>query len=344
MFPLDNLSRLIVGAIVEDAVDQLAIVSATFGPVPDTHFNDMKSSLETILVKLSEQEDGVGAGASDIKQLQCETAYLQKVLENCIGEVYEQGEVPSMVRAVEAYRRRLGEKDDIIIKEETVKTDIEHLTKELELLKETEVDTRKKEMRQIAQLKDSYLDSRRRAGSEESYILRQEEVKEQQKRTDLDTEEQHLNNRIKNLEMDIEHEERVTAEVESFLRDQHLEFSTKLTEWTQKYEEDTQRKKEELEAVIERRAEMLEKLKNQTLICAETEKFVAAVKAEKERLRKAKELEMKREKSAVKVQAWWRGIMVRCCLGQFRKNKVLRTKLMKIQKDRARKISKMEKH
>ena len=32
MDPLDNLSRLIIGAVLEDAVDQLAIVSATFGP------------------------------------------------------------------------------------------------------------------------------------------------------------------------------------------------------------------------------------------------------------------------------------------------------------------------
>ena len=123
-------------------------------------------------------------------------------------------------------------------------------------------------------------------------------------------------------------------------RDQHLEFSAKLTEWTQKYQEDTERKKEELESVIEKRAEGLEKLKSQTALCEETEKFVAKVKAEKERLRKAKELEMKRERSAIKIQAWWRGIMVRTCLGQFRKNKVLRTKLLKIQKDRAKNAAK----
>ena len=43
------------------------------------------------------------------------------------------------------------------------------------------------------------------------------------------------------------------------------------------------------------------------------------------------------------VQAWWRGIMVRCTLGQFRKNKVLRTKLMKIQKDRAKNAAKANK-
>ena len=343
MVPLDNLSRLIIGAVLEDAVDQLAIVSATFGPHPETHFNEMKSSLESVLVKMSEQEEGVAEGVTEIKQLQCETAYLQKVLEASISEMYEHGAVPCMETAVDAYRRRLAEKDDIIIKEEEIKTEIEKLAEELDTLKATEVETRKKEMRKIAELKDSYLDCRRRAGSEESYVLRQEEVRETESKTDLETEETRLANSIKNLEMDIEHEERVTAEVESFLRDQHLEFSAKLSEWTQRYEEDTRRKRQELEEVVTKRVEGLDKLKFQTQLCAETEKFVARVKAEKERARAARELEARRERSAVRLQAWWRGIMVRCCLGQFRKNKVLRTKLMKIQKDRAKNAARANK-
>ena len=343
MVPLDNLSRLIIGAVLEDAVDQLAIVSATFGPHPETHFNEMKSSLESVLVKMSEQEEGVAEGVTEIKQLQCETAYLQKVLEASISEIYEHGAVPCMETAVDAYRRRLAEKDDIIIKEEEIKTEIEKLAEELDTLKATEVETRKKEMRKIAELKDSYLDCRRRAGSEESYVLRQEEVRETESKTDLEIEETRLANSIKNLEMDIEHEERVTAEVESFLRDQHLEFSAKLSEWTQRYEEDTRRKRQELEEVVTKRVEGLDKLKFQTQLCAETEKFVARVKAEKERARAARELEARRERSAVRLQAWWRGIMVRCCLGQFRKNKVLRTKLMKIQKDRAKNAARANK-
>ena len=107
-----------------------------------------------------------------------------------------------------------------------------------------------------------------------------------------------------------------------------------MAEWTNKYEVDTERKRAELDNVIQAKADGLAKLKSQTKQCKEVEKFVEKVKAEKERARKAKEMEEKREGSAVKIQAWWRGIMVRCCLGQFRKNKVLKAKLMKIQKGR----------
>ena len=57
---------------------------------PDTHFNEMRSGLETVLVKLSEQEEA-GAGQSELRQLHCETAYLQRVLETSITEMYDTG-------------------------------------------------------------------------------------------------------------------------------------------------------------------------------------------------------------------------------------------------------------
>ena len=43
---------------------------------------------------------------------------------------------------------------------------------------------------------------------------------------------QGLIGRIRKLETDNEHEERVTAENESFLRDQHQELSSKMEAWT----------------------------------------------------------------------------------------------------------------
>ena len=76
---LDPVSRLVVGAVVEDAVDQLAIVSATFGPVAEQHVNTSRRKLEDILVKAAEEESNEEEGG-EIKQLHCETAYIQKVV------------------------------------------------------------------------------------------------------------------------------------------------------------------------------------------------------------------------------------------------------------------------
>ena len=74
-----------------DQTTELSLVDS-----PDTHFNEMRSGLETVLVKLSEQEEagagaGAGAGQSELRQLHCETAYLQRVLESSITEMYDTG-------------------------------------------------------------------------------------------------------------------------------------------------------------------------------------------------------------------------------------------------------------
>ena len=153
MVLLDNLGRLIVGAVIEDAVDQLAIVSATFGPIAETHMNESKRKLEDILLKQSEDENS--KSGSDIKQLHCESAYIQKVLEHSITEIYKHGEARSLENALAAYKKRLGEKEEIIISEENIKQEIEDLSVELDNLKASEVEMRKKEMRKIAELKVS---------------------------------------------------------------------------------------------------------------------------------------------------------------------------------------------
>ena len=105
---------------------------------------------------LKQSEDESNEAGSDIKQLYCETAYIQKVLELSITEVYKHGEARSLENALVSYKKRLGEKEDIIINEEKIKTEIEKLSSELETLKACEVEMRKKEMRKIAELKEMW--------------------------------------------------------------------------------------------------------------------------------------------------------------------------------------------
>ena len=68
-------------------------------------------------------------------------------------------------------------------------------------------------------------------------------------------------------------------------------------------------------------------------------KFVDRVKAEKERVRLEKERMEREASSALLIQSWWRGTMVRRCLGPYRKRKDLKAKLAKIQKNLKRLMS-----
>ena len=87
-------------------------------------------------------------------------------MEQSISGLYKGGEAGALEAGLEAYRGRQGEKEGIILREQQVllvllllllqvREEISHLTKELEELRASEVEMRKKEMRKIAELKVS---------------------------------------------------------------------------------------------------------------------------------------------------------------------------------------------
>lgn len=55
-----------------------------------------------------------------------------------------------------------------------------------------------------------------------------------------------------------------------------------------------------------------------TLQYRRNQEFIDTYLAEKEALEKEKELQECMQKSAIKIQAWWRGVMVRRKLGPYR--------------------------
>ena len=122
-------------------------------------------------------------------------------------------------------------------------------------------------------------------------------------------------------------------EMETYLRDQHVDLSARLEEWQRRYEEDTVRRRKELDNVVTARAADLTRLREMQERYKEVKEFVDRVKKEKERVRMEQEKIAKMLRCALRVQSWWRGTMVRRCLGPYKKRKDLKAKLAKIQKN-----------
>ena len=106
----------------------------------------------------------------------------------------------------------------------------------------------------------------------------------------------------------------------------------RLQEWRAKYETDTKLRREELAQLKMARDNDLARLAELRQTYVDVKKFVAEDRAEKERIRAERELEERQARCALRVQSWWRGVMVRRCLGPYRKRKDLKAKLAKIQK------------
>ena len=69
--------------------------------------------------------------AAALRQLHCETAYVQKVLEDTKHEVVKKGRAEAMEEGLGAYRKRIREKEEILEADEAVKKSIGELRAEL---------------------------------------------------------------------------------------------------------------------------------------------------------------------------------------------------------------------
>ncbi|XP_077383510.1 dynein regulatory complex protein 9 [Festucalex cinctus] len=127
--------------------------------------------------------------------------------------------------------------------------------------------------------------------------------------------EKRLQVRIEELMDHLKLQERVHDESKIFLKKHNAELQEQLLQWQECTEKNMQEKEQHLNHTRQRRAANLETLTTMQKKYSEMEEVVKEEREEEERLR---QLEL-RNKSALKVQAWWRGCMVRKGFGIYRK-------------------------
>lgn len=88
-----------------------------------------------------------------------------------------------------------------------------------------------------------------------------------------------------------------------------------------KYDNDVEAKQSELDSLKAKKANDLAHLQELTQRFHDYTKVVEEDKDEKEQLRKEAERELEEQRSCTKIQAWWRGVMVRRQLGPYKPKK-----------------------
>ncbi|XP_078211024.1 dynein regulatory complex protein 9 isoform X7 [Callithrix jacchus] len=92
----------------------------------------------------------------------------------------------------------------------------------------------------------------------------------------------------------------------------------KLEFWMEKYDKDTEMKQNELNALKVAKASDLAHLQDLAKTIREYEQIITEDRIEKEKSRKKVEQDLLELKSVIKIQAWWRGTMIRKEIGGFR--------------------------
>ncbi|KAI8044323.1 hypothetical protein M5D96_000477 [Drosophila gunungcola] len=120
---------------------------------------------------------------------------------------------------------------------------------------------------------------------------------------------------ILDIKQKLAREERVSAELRAFRQREILELQARIKEWQERYVSEIRRVDREAESWELRILEQKKLLQRHREIYEERMTYVQEYRAQKEEEQRLLDLQIHRIECAVRLQAWWRGTMVRRGLG-----------------------------
>ncbi|NWU99079.1 DRC9 protein, partial [Upupa epops] len=268
----------------------------------------------------------------NLRKIQADRQYASDVITVTMEKMLECGTFNSLTEANEKEKAKKSKFYDFLVREMEGKEEIKSLEKQLQNVKkemETELQNRDS---MIAYLKDKLQEIKAKADTDCCYMKKRTELQVHQTQKKCDNEKNVLNKEIERLQSKTDEEVRVHMEIENFLRQQYQKVEEKLEYWMNKYENDTDAKDKELNALKALKANNLEMLQSLAKECQTFEEAIISDRAEKEAKRRQLEQDALELKSILKLQAWWRGTMVRRHLGPYQALRKLREKAQLKQK------------
>ncbi|XP_026351261.3 dynein regulatory complex protein 9 isoform X2 [Ursus arctos] len=228
-----------------------------------------------------------------LKKIQMDRQFFSDIITNTMQELEESGTFTSLLKALGKERENKMHFYDIIAREEKGKKQIRSLQKQLLNVKrerQAEVQSRNE---YIAHLKDQLQEMKAKTNMENRYMK-------------------------KNTELQIAQTQKKCNRTEELLLEEIEKLEEKLEFWMEKFDKDTEMKQNELNALKAARAGDLAHLQDLAKTIREYEQVIVEDRIEKEKIRKKIEQDDLELKSIIKLQAWWRGTMVRKETGGFR--------------------------
>ncbi|CAI9175604.1 unnamed protein product [Rangifer tarandus platyrhynchus] len=253
-----------------------------------------------------------------LKKIQIDRQFFSDVITETMEELQEEGTFTNLLKALGKERESKMHFYDIIAREENGRKKIKSLQKQLLNVKkerQAEVQNRNE---YIAHLKDQLQEMKAKTNMENRYMKRNTELQISQTQKKCSKTEERLLEEIEKLRLKTEEENRIHAEIEVFLRKEQQKLEEKLEFWMEKFDKDTEMKQNELNALKSAKASDLAHLQELAKTIREYEQVIIEDRIEKEKTRKKREQDDLELRSIIKLQAWWRGTVVRREIGGFK--------------------------
>uniref|UniRef100_A0A2K5S288 Dynein regulatory complex protein 9 n=1 Tax=Cebus imitator TaxID=2715852 RepID=A0A2K5S288_CEBIM len=228
-----------------------------------------------------------------LKKMQIDRQFFSDVIADTIKELQDLGTFNNLLKALSKEREKKMHFYDVIAREEKGRKQIKSLQKQLINVKKEWQFEVQSQNEYIANLKDQLQEMKAKTNLENRYMKINTELQIAQTQKKCNRTEELLLEEIEKLE-------------------ERLEF------WMEKYDRDTEMKQSELNALKAAKASDLAHLQDLAKTIREYEQVIIEDRIEKEKSRKKAEQNLLELKSVIKIQAWWRGTMIRKEIGGFR--------------------------
>ncbi|XP_077623775.1 dynein regulatory complex protein 9 isoform X3 [Crocuta crocuta] len=253
-----------------------------------------------------------------LKKIQVDRQFFSDVITETMQELQQSGTFTSLLEALGKERENKMHFYDSIAREEKGRKQIRSLQKQLLNVKRERHAEIQNQNEYIAHLKDQLQEMKAKTNLENRYMKRNTELQISQTQKKCNKTEELLLEEIEKLRLKIEEENRIHTEIETFLRKEQQKLEEKLEFWMEKFDKDTEMKQNELNTLKSAKASDLAHLQDLAKTIREFEQIIIEDRIEKEKTRKKIEQDDLELRSIIKLQAWWRGTMVRRELGGFK--------------------------
>nr|BAB15699.1 unnamed protein product [Homo sapiens] len=253
-----------------------------------------------------------------LKKIHIDRQFFSDVIADTIKELQDSATYNSLLQALSKERENKMHFYDIIAREEKGRKQIISLQKQLINVKKEWQFEVQSQNEYIANLKDQLQEMKAKSNLENRYMKTNTELQIAQTQKKCNRTEELLVEDFEKLRMKTEEEARTHTEIEMFLRKEQQKLEERLEFWMEKYDKDTEMKQNELNALKATKASVLAHLQDLAKMIREYEQVIIEDRIEKERSKKKVKQDLLELKSVIKLQAWWRGTMIRREIGGFK--------------------------
>ncbi|XP_066260598.1 dynein regulatory complex protein 9-like [Euwallacea similis] len=324
----NHLAKALVLNVLREALDKLAILKYINGWSEDdqtiVEYQTIEEQCNTI--KNDDVIPPMSKDNVDLLDFRRDCSFIESTIQKTYDEIASKGTYGILAALSDIFTRLQGEEAQLL--KETHDKELKYINLHNCYYEERDVYRKQihEAMVQIGNLKDEIEDFMQEADIKSNYLEKWMKSKSETNCYELRGKERMISEVIMDKKQEFVKEDRAHLEVANIYNETDLELQKEIKKWKYRYESDsaTLSKKilnlrEAIAAQNKKTTDMLKKFKMRN-------DEIEAYEIHKEEQEKKRVEREKKDRAATKIQAWWRGVMVRKGFGRYKKKEKKKNK------------------